>query len=78
MSRLNPESGWIIQNVAGLRIVDQNLWEMVKARQATLTATRRPGEAPGYWDRRRARYLHPISPVCREAPTIRAFPAARV
>jgi len=57
VSRLNPESGWIIQNVAGLRIVDQNLWEMVKARQATLTATRRPGEAPGYWDRRRARYL---------------------
>src|ERR1700758_1042803 len=33
VSRLNPESGWIVQNVNGLRIVDPSLWERVKARQ---------------------------------------------
>jgi site-specific DNA recombinase len=43
--------------MAGLRIVDQSLWERVKARQGALTAGRGPGEAPGYWDRRRPRYL---------------------
>jgi hypothetical protein len=57
VSRLNPETGWIVQNVAGLRIVDQSLWERVKARQGALTAGRSPGESPGYWDRRRPRYL---------------------
>jgi hypothetical protein len=57
VSRLNPESGWIVQNVAGLRIIDQSLWERVKARQGALTAGRGPGETPGYWDRRRPRYL---------------------
>jgi site-specific DNA recombinase len=57
VSRPNPESGWIVQNVAVLRIIDQNLWERVKARQGSLKAGRRAGEAPGYWDRRRPRYL---------------------
>jgi len=57
VSRLNPESGWIVQNVAGLGIVDQSLWDRVKTRQGALTAGRSPGKAPGYWDRRRPRYL---------------------
>jgi site-specific DNA recombinase len=57
VSRLNPDSGWIIQNVAALRIVDQDLWEHVKTRQGALEAGRRSGEAPGYWERRRPRYL---------------------
>jgi site-specific DNA recombinase len=57
VSRLNPESGWIVHDMAGLRIVDQSLWERVKARQGALTAGRGPSEAPGYWDRRRPRYL---------------------
>src|SRR5262249_23032700 len=57
VSRLNPDSGWIVQSVADLRIVDQSLWERVKARQGALTAGRGTGEAPGYWDRRRPRYL---------------------
>jgi site-specific DNA recombinase len=26
VSRLNPDSGWIVQSVPGLRIVDQELW----------------------------------------------------
>ena len=57
VSRLNPESGWIVQNVASLRIIDQSLWERVKARQGVLTAGCNSGETPGYWDRRRPRYL---------------------
>jgi site-specific DNA recombinase len=57
VSRLNPDSGRIIQNVAALRMVDQDLWEHVKTRQGALEAGRRSGEAPGYWERRRPRYL---------------------
>ena len=57
VSRLNPESGWIVQSVAALRIVDQDLWERVKTRQGALEAGRRSGESPGYWERRRPRYL---------------------
>ena len=33
VSRLNPESEWIVKDVPELRIVDQDLWERVKARQ---------------------------------------------
>jgi hypothetical protein len=44
--------------VAALRIIDQDLWERVKARQGTLIAlSQSAGDAPGYWDRRRPRYL---------------------
>ena len=44
--------------MAGLRIVDQQLWERVKARQGALAArSQSAGDAPGYWDRRRPRYL---------------------
>jgi DNA invertase Pin-like site-specific DNA recombinase len=65
VSRLNPEEQWIFHEVPELRIVDQELWERVKARQATLD--RRPGarspesagnsESRPFWDRRRPRYL---------------------
>jgi DNA invertase Pin-like site-specific DNA recombinase len=58
VSRLNPDSGWIVRDVAGLRIIDQDLWERIKARQGALEArSQSSGEAPGYWDRRRPRYL---------------------
>lgn len=36
VSRLNPESEWIIQEVPELRIIDQELWEAVKKRQKEL------------------------------------------
>jgi DNA invertase Pin-like site-specific DNA recombinase len=57
VSRLNPESEWITQDVPALRIVDQKLWDAVKARQDALRGSRKGGKAPGYWDRRRPRYL---------------------
>jgi site-specific DNA recombinase len=36
VSRLNPESAWITKDVTDLRIVDQALWDRVKARQGAL------------------------------------------
>ena len=40
VSRLNPESAWIIKDVPELRIVDQELWDQVKARQGGLKKLR--------------------------------------
>jgi site-specific DNA recombinase len=57
ISRLNPPSEWIVSDVPELRIIDQALWDQVKARQAGLQGTRGGGASPGYWDRRRPRYL---------------------
>ena len=55
ISRLNDRSAWVVHDVPDLRIVDQDLWDRVKARQGGLrvkTSTRE-----GMWDRRRPRYL---------------------
>ena len=58
VSRLNPESNWIIQEVPELRIVDQDLWDQVKARQGDLQARRDAHpDKWAYWDRRRPRFL---------------------
>lgn len=38
--KLNPESDWVITDVPELRIVDQDLWDEVKARQGTQTKRR--------------------------------------
>ncbi len=38
VSRLNPESEWIVKGVPELRIVDDELWQAVKARQAATSA----------------------------------------
>ena len=38
VSRLNPESEWIVKDVPELRIVDDELWQAVKARQAVTSA----------------------------------------
>jgi site-specific DNA recombinase len=57
VSRLNPPSAWIIKEVPELRIIDQDLWDQVKVRQAALQGTRAGKDSSGYWDRRRPRYL---------------------
>jgi site-specific DNA recombinase len=57
ISRFNPQSEWIIRDVPELRIIDQDLWDQVKARQGALQGNRSRGNGPGYWDRRRPRYL---------------------
>lgn len=38
VSRLNPKSEWIVKDVPELRIVDDELWQAVKARQAATSA----------------------------------------
>ncbi|MGE0675398.1 MAG: recombinase family protein, partial [Methylibium sp.] len=36
LARINPTSEWVTQAVPHLRIVDQELWDRVKARQAEM------------------------------------------
>ncbi len=35
IARPNPEAEWIVQDVPGLRIVDDALWDLVRTRQAS-------------------------------------------
>ncbi|RWO24876.1 MAG: recombinase family protein [Mesorhizobium sp.] len=45
VSRLNPESEWVIQEVPEMRIINQEVWDSVKARQQSLAyETSEPGE----------------------------------
>ena len=58
VSRLNPKNEWVVQDVPELRIVDQDLWNAVKERQASLAqAANRRNVPRSFWDRRRPRYL---------------------
>jgi DNA invertase Pin-like site-specific DNA recombinase len=59
VSRLNPEEDWIIQDVPEMRIVDQELWDRVKARQKKTGVDTRGKAAPtdGFWNRRRPKTL---------------------
>jgi site-specific DNA recombinase len=52
ISRFNPESEWVTRDVPELRIIDQDLWDRVKARQGALQGNRSRGSGPGYWERR--------------------------
>jgi hypothetical protein len=45
ISRRNPPSGWVITDVPQLRIVDDELWHQVKARQAELRRVTWNGDA---------------------------------
>ncbi|MHC1547987.1 recombinase family protein [Phyllobacterium sp. K27] len=58
VSRLNPENDWVIQDVPELRIVDQEVWDAVKAHQKIL-AYEPPAEAGENTlnDRRRPKHL---------------------
>ena len=40
MSRLNPESEWVIHEVPEMRIIGQEVWDAVKARQQSLAYER--------------------------------------
>ena len=57
ISRLNPEEDWVNNEVPELRIVPQNLWDRIKARQANLTRPKGESADRPFWDRRRPRYL---------------------
>ncbi len=59
VSRPNPETDWVVQDVPDLRIVDQNLWDAVRRRQEQLALE--PGTLPGdnriLNERRRPKHL---------------------
>ncbi|NIE81578.1 recombinase family protein [Asaia sp. As-1742] len=57
VSRLNPESEWVNQEVPELRIVEQDLWDAVKARQAEATFSQPERGNEALNDRRRPRHL---------------------
>jgi site-specific DNA recombinase len=57
VSRLNPESEWIIQDVPELRIIDQDVWDAVKTQQQKLAyEAPAPGENT-LNERRRPKHL---------------------
>jgi site-specific DNA recombinase len=62
--RPNPEDQWIRKEVPELRIVDQELWDRVKARQAAMRCDTRPDARARPCDRRRPRYLLSGLVVC--------------
>jgi site-specific DNA recombinase len=58
VSRLNPKEEWVVQDVPELRIIDQELWDAVKARQEkTALGKQVRNQTAGFWDRRRPRFL---------------------
>ncbi|OUJ14861.1 recombinase family protein [Acetobacter sp. DsW_063] len=66
-ARPNPESERVIHDVPELRIIDQALWDSVKARQRTLEATpdTRDGADDGHFrKKRRPRYLFSALSQC--------------
>ena len=56
VSRVNPESEWIIHDVPELRIIDDDLWQAAKERQEDRKADWKV-DALAFWDRKRPRYL---------------------
>ena len=61
VSRLNPESDWVITEVPELRIVDEELWQAVRHRQGAMKSK---GTGVPVWDRRRPRTLFSGLMVC--------------
>ena len=59
ISRLKPETEWIIKDVPELRIIEQGLWDAVKGRQRSVTRNTRPdvnADKP-FWEKTRPKYL---------------------
>ena len=62
ISRINPESEWITQDVPHLRIVDDELWQAVAGRLKATSKRRAGGGARDagpfrFWEQQRPRYL---------------------
>ena len=57
VSRPNPESDWVIQDVPDLRVIEQDVWEAAKARQASLAFGERESTANPMNPRRRPKHL---------------------
>ena len=57
VSRINPQSEWIVQEVPELRIIDQDLWDQAKTRQRSVNADRETGDPNRLHERQRGKYL---------------------
>jgi site-specific DNA recombinase len=57
VSRLNPDSEWIVKEVPDLRIVDQELWGKVKSRQGSLDSIKAYNCDNALTRKRRPKYL---------------------
>jgi site-specific DNA recombinase len=57
VSRPNPESEWIFHDVPELRIIEQDLWDRIKARQEAIKVERSTGKPNRLHERQRAKYL---------------------
>jgi hypothetical protein len=58
-SRHNPPQKWTVQDVPALRVIDEDLWQAVKARQGSIRASDGVAKARAtrFWERRRSRHL---------------------
>jgi site-specific DNA recombinase len=58
-SRLNPPSTWVVEEVPGLRIIEQPLWDAVQQRLLGIRESERvkKARATRFWEHRRARHL---------------------
>ena len=57
VSRPNPESEWVIQEVPELAFIDRSLWDAVKARQASLAFDKSEKSSNPMNNRRRPKHL---------------------
>ena len=66
VSRPNPSSAWVTTAVPHLRIVDDDLWEQVKARQAEMRRVASNGDPKRFNQARRPKYLFSGLTKCAE------------
>ena len=66
VSRLNPPSEWVTTGVPELRIVADELWEQVKARQAEMRRVASSGDPKRFNQARRPKYLFSGLTKCGE------------
>ena len=66
LSRLNPPSEWVIENVPDLRIIDQGLWDSVAARLGAIRSTPSVAKkiASRFWEKRRPQHFSAGRIVC--------------
>ena len=66
VSRPNPPSEWVTTDVPQLRIVDDDLWDQVKARQAEMRRVTAKGDPKRFNQARRPKYLFSGLTKCAE------------
>ena len=78
VSRANAQSAWVTTAVPELRIVDDELWSLVKARQVEMRRVTPNGDAKRFDQARRPKYLFSGLTRCNAASSSTASIAAIV